>query len=221
MEKTERKSRTAKLRKIELSIWLIIFVIVVCAGVFLFNRHEESFETHKIKMPDVDGLIVGSPVNLMGIPVGYVTRTKITNDEEVVVKFKITNRNVHIQKGTVATVEFSGLGGSKSLELYPPDDDKTITKELLVNSYDDYILVERPKRLRDCWMLLYQMYQKIITIAYNISAFGEQINSVNIMPVRNNTIDTIKFIDYADKWIDNSHSNMENFRKILEKGNNK
>ena len=33
-------------------------------------------------MPDVDGLIVGSPVNLMGIPVGYVTKTKIINDDK-------------------------------------------------------------------------------------------------------------------------------------------
>ncbi len=222
MEKSERKSRTSRLRRIELSIWLFIFLVITAFAVFLFYKHEESFEYHRIKMPDVDGLIVGSPVNLMGIPVGYVTKTKIMNDDEVLVKFKLTNRDIKVPKGTVATVEFSGLGGSKSLELYPPSNNKTVTKELLVNKYDDYILVERPKRLRDCWTLLYQMYQKIVAIAYNLSAFGQELNSSTIMPSVSNTIDTVNFINYADNWLDNSHNNMKNFRKILEyKGNNK
>ncbi|MCM1265169.1 MAG: MlaD family protein [Candidatus Gastranaerophilales bacterium] len=221
MEKSERKSRTSRLRRIELSIWLVILLVFVSIAIFMFYRHEESFETHRIKMPDVDGLIVGSPVNLMGIPVGYVTKTKIMNDDEVLVKFKLTNRNVHIQKGTVATVEFSGLGGSKSLELYPPSNNKTVTKELLVNKYDDYILVERPKRLRDCWTLLYQMYKKIVTIAYSLSSFGQELDSAAIIPSVSNTVDTINFINYADNWLDNSHSNMKNFRKILERKDNK
>ena len=127
MEKHERKSRTSKLRRIETGIWFLIIVVFISIGIFVLNKYENSFETHKIYMPDVDGLIVGSPVNLMGIPVGYVTKTKIINDDEVVVKFKITNKSIHIQEGTIATVEFSGLGGSKSLELFPPSSNKHIT----------------------------------------------------------------------------------------------
>ena len=83
MEKHERKSRTSKLRRIETGIWFLIIVVFISIGIFVLNKYENSFETHKIYMPDVDGLIVGSPVNLMGIPVGYVTKTKIINDDEV------------------------------------------------------------------------------------------------------------------------------------------
>jgi preprotein translocase subunit YajC len=216
MEKRERKNRTSTLRIIELAVWTFVLVLIVSIGVFLFIRHEESFETHKIKMPDIDGLIVGSPVNLMGVPVGNVTKTKIINEDEILVKFKIKNRNVHIPKGTMATVEFSGLGGSKSLELYPPIEDKTVTKDLLVNYDKDYILVERPKRLRDCWSLLYQMYQKIINIASSLSEFGEKMNDADLIPSDTNAKDTIKFVDYADNWVDNSYSNMHNNKKLLK-----
>lgn len=219
MKKSERKSRTSKLRIIEITVWLVIFLVVLGVGVTLFIKHEQSFETHRIIMPDVDGLIVGSPVNIMGIPVGSVTKTKIRNDDEVLVKFKITNKNVHIQKGTVATVEFSGLGGSKSLELYPPNKDANVKKELLVNYDKDFILVERPKRLRDCWSLLYQMYQKLVTIIYNLSDFGAKMSTVDIERPTSNTIDSFSFINYADNWIESSYNNMATFQKLLE--NNK
>jgi hypothetical protein len=219
MKKSERKSRTSKLRIIEITVWLVIFLVVLGVGVALFIKHEQSFETHRIIMPDVDGLIVGSPVNIMGIPVGSVTKTKIRNDDEVLVKFKITNKNVHIQKGTVATVEFSGLGGSKSLELYPPNKDANVKKELLVNYDKDFILVERPKRLRDCWSLLYQMYQKLVTIIYNLSDFGAKMSTVDIERPTSNTIDSFSFINYADNWIESSYNNMATFQKLLE--NNK
>jgi len=216
MEKSERKSRTQKLRLIEAGVWLVIIIIVVSAGIIFTSNYENSYETHKIFMPDVDGLIVGSPVNLMGIQVGYVTKTKIINDDEVIVKFKITKRNVTIQKGTVATVEFSGLGGSKSLELYPPSSHKHITNELVLNN-NDFIIVERPKRLRDCWSLLYQMYQKIINIIYSVSIFGNELHSIDKPTRSRETVEPGTFIHYADSWIDNSQANMQNFRLILEK----
>lgn len=217
MEKSERKNRTVKLRQIEAGIW--IFIVTVFAGfcVLFSINHNKIYETHKINMPDVDGLIVGSPVNLMGIPIGYVTQTKIVNDDDIIVRFKITSRDVHLQKGTLATVEFSGLGGSKSLELYPPDFDKKITTELLVNN-NEFILVERPKRLRDAWTLLYQMYRKVTDIIYTVSYFGNEVSKLDEMPIRSGGNETMNFIRYADNWLDNSKNSMEKFRNILYKG---
>ena len=216
MEKQERKSRTSKLRRIETGIWFLIIVVFISIGIFVLNKYENSFETHKIYMPDVDGLIVGSPVNLMGIPVGYVTKTKIINDDEVVVKFKITNKSIHIQEGTIATVEFSGLGGSKSLELFPPSSNKHITKELVTNN-NTYIIVERPKRLRDCWSLLYQMYQKIMNMIYSVSNFGTELNRIENPTIIETNEDISNFIDYTDGWLQNSKSNMNNLKIILDK----
>lgn len=215
MQKEDRKNRTSKLRKIELIAWFSILLVFVCLIAGLIIRHNNSFETHDIYFPDVYGLIVGSPVHIMGVPVGYVTKTKIIKDDTILVRFKVTDKSVHLPKNTLATVEMYGLGGSKSLELYPPDSNKLVNQELLVSG-NDYFLVERPKRLRDCWTLLYQMYKTLMNIIYAVSNFGAEINEINISPEANNFNDSVQFLNYSNNWIDNSSKNMENFRQVLE-----
>ena len=168
-------------------------------------------------MPDVDGLIIGSPVYIMGIEIGYVTKTKIINDDEVKVRFKITKKHVHIPRGTFATVEFSGLGGSKSLQLYPPTDTKKINEGLLTSN-TDYILVERPKRLRDASALLYEMYKTLMNIIYTVTIFGHEVhNTPEIKLPNQNFSGTETFIDYADKYIDTTQSNLDKIRESLNK----
>lgn len=218
MQKEDRKTRTSKLRRVELLIWLVILFFIISLATFFTIKYHDSFESHKLYLPDVYGLIVGSPVHLMGVPVGYVTKIKILQDEVIMVKFKVTDRSVHIPKNTLATVEMYGLGGSKSLELYPPDSDKMINHELLVSG-NDYFLVERPKRLRDAWTLLYQMYKTLMNIIYALSNFGAEVQKIDKMPDTNTYNDSVQFIKYSNNWIDNSSKNMENFRQILEKVN--
>ena len=166
-------------------------------------------------MPDVDGLIVGSPIHMMGIPIGYVTKTKIVNDNEIRVKFKITNKSVHVPPGTFATVEFSGLGGSKSLELYPPGMNKT-PNELV--GKNDYILVDRPKRLRDSMALLYEMYKTFMNIIYTITDFGSKAQQIETPELpKGGVSDFGKFLNITDTYIDTYTSEMKAIRKFFEK----
>lgn len=217
MKKEERKNRTSRLRRMELIVWAVILVILSAIVVFVCIRHDNTYEMHNIYMPDVDGLIVGSPVYTMGIQVGYVTKTKITNDEKVRVKFKITNRNVKVLPGTVATVEFSGLGGSKSLQLYPPDGTVKIT-EALLTSNTDYILVERPKRLRDASKLLFDMYKTLMDIIYSITSFGNEVTKTDDIQIpMGNLSDTKDFLEYSDDYIDNTRQNLDNMRDTVNK----
>lgn len=218
MQKEDRKNRTSKLRRVELLVWLSILLIVLTLGIVSVIKYNDSFESHKIYLPDVYGLIVGSPVHLMGVPIGYVTKTKIIKEDVILVKFKITDRSVHLPKNTLATVEMYGLGGSKSLELYPPDSDKMINHELLVGN-NDYFLVERPKRLRDAWTLLYQMYKTLMNIIYAVSNFGAEVNSIEMAPETSSFNESMQFIHYSNNWLDNSSKSMEGFRKVLEKVN--
>ena len=104
---------------VELFIWLLILFLVSGGLMLAKYNYKKQFNTYQIFLPDVDGLINGSPVKIMGIQVGYVNQLDIVG-EDVYVKFIITEKDVKIPSGSVATVEFSGLGGSKSLELYPP-----------------------------------------------------------------------------------------------------
>ena len=105
---------------LELIIWLIILSIVLGLGVFAYMKLFVQPNLHVIQFRDIDGITKGSPVRFMGINVGYVRNLK-SKDKYVNVQILITKKNMVIPNGTVARVEFYGLGGSKSIELMPPD----------------------------------------------------------------------------------------------------
>jgi len=216
MEKEERKSRTLKLRQIELIIWLVILLVLGICGHFLIDYYHSTYESHNIYMPDVDGLIVGSPVYMMGVPVGHVTKTKIVKDDEIKVRFKITNRSIHIPPGTVATVEFSGLGGSKSLQLYPANSNKEFPPELIVG-HNEYIQVQRPRRLRDTFALLYEMYNTLMDIIYTMSNFGNNVRNVELPSVSVPSNNLPEFVNFYDDWLDSSTNGLKKLRKAIEK----
>jgi len=213
MDKSDRKLRTRNLREIELLFWLLILLVLFVVGSVISDKSRESYEIHKIFLPDVDGLIVGSPVNFMGVPVGYVTKLKMVDDDEVFVKFIVTNKSTKLPKGTIANVEFSGLGGSRSLELYPPDKTYVQTYGLHTNSADNYIVVAPPKRLRDCLVLLYQMYGKIVSITYRVSYFSKEFQSPDIKKQR---IDSEKglnnLIHYSNGWLDSMQHKIKDIK---------
>ena len=96
-------------------------------------------------MPDVDGLVVGSPVKFMGVQVGYIEKIRVVR-EDVYVKIVITDKGVTLPKGSVATVEFNGMGGSKSLEVYPPSQESLAINKLIV--------VQPPTRLNDAMVFV-------------------------------------------------------------------
>ena len=99
---------------------------------------------------------------MMGIEVGHITKIKPTN-EEVYVKFIIPDKSIAIPQGTVATVEFSGMAGSKSLELYLPE------KQTYINNDVPILAVNPPKRLHDAMGLLNEMFDKINAIIFTLS----------------------------------------------------
>ncbi|MCR5265047.1 MAG: MlaD family protein [Cyanobacteria bacterium RUI128] len=215
MDKEDRKNRTSRLRRQELIVWLIILFTMLTVFTLFWIKHEEAFVRYTIYMPDVDGLIVGSPVHVMGIPIGYVTKTKIINDNEVKVVFKLTNHSVKLPRGTIATVEFSGLGGSKSLELYTPDSGK-VPNELV--GKNEYIYVDRPKRLRDSMALLYQMYKTLMNIIYTVTLFGHEMSgSADITQMEGKKPDFSEFLDYADSYMNVYEQNRKKLRSIMFK----
>ena len=193
----------------EFLIWLIIILIVVSASTIFFFVKEKSINDYNIFMPDVDGLIVGSPVRMMGIEVGHVTKIQPTN-EEVFVKFILTDDSVKIPQGTVATVEFSGMAGSKSLELYLPD------KTTYVEKNTPILTVEPPKRLHDALGLLNDMFDKLGAIIYTSSSFGEKLKHIDLQ-TGGNSGNVEEFLDYADKMVDDSNKRAEDFGKKLKK----
>ena len=163
----------------ELLIWLVIILIIVAVSTITYVSNTQKDNDYNIFMSDVDGLIVGSPVRMMGIEVGHVTKIKPTNGE-VYIKFLITDKNLTLPQGTIATVEFSGMAGSKSLELYLPDSNTYIDNNVPM------ITVNPPKRLHDAAGLLNDMFDKLNSILSNSSSFGNQIQKMDLPKVNSN-----------------------------------
>lgn len=151
---------------LEILIWLLILSVALL-GIkqYRYEKHKE-LKHYQIFMPDVDGLISGSPVRMMGVQIGYVEMVKIVGDE-VYVKFVLTNNDVTLPKGIIATVEFSGMAGSKSLEIYPPDS-TSLAGGKLIN-------VQSPKRLNDALGLLCDMFNQLGAMMQKGSHFSEEI----------------------------------------------
>lgn len=178
---------------LEFAIWFLILCVCI-SGVRIHNyRKEKALVTYQIFMPDVDGLVVGSPVKFMGVQVGYIEKIKIVR-EEVYIKVVITDKEVTLPKGSVATVEFNGMGGSKSLEVYPPTQESLAVNKLIV--------VQSPTRLNDALGLLSEMFDKIDSITTRMSVFAKETGVENMNTGVN---------------IDEIQSNMNVFDKIVKK----
>lgn len=151
---------------LEILIWIIILSVALL-GIkhYSYKKHNE-LKRYQIFLPDVDGLISGSPVRMMGVQIGYVETVKIVRDE-VYVKFVLTQKDVSLPKGIIATVEFSGMAGSKSLEIYPPDSTSLAGNKL--------IAVQSPKRLNDALGLLCDMFNQLGAMMQKGTHFSEEM----------------------------------------------
>jgi len=193
----------------ELLAWLIaILALTFCF--FLSNITKDLKNEYDIFMPDVDGLIIGSPVRTMGIEVGHVTKIKPVNDE-VYVRFKITDETVKIPQGTVATVEFSGMAGSKSLELYLPNE------KTYIDSSVPLLSVSPPKRLHDAFGLLNEMFKRIGNIITVSSRFGHNLSEIDFPEQNGAVTDSEQFLKFSDEVIDRAQQRADNMSERLLK----
>jgi len=203
-----KNEQLRKLIFIELAVWLIIALGIVVTIRHYRIKHIKSQVTYQIFMPDVDGLIVGSPVKFMGVEIGYINQINIVG-HDVYLKFLINKKDLKLPQGVIATTEFSGLGGSKSLELYPPTPETIASNKI--------IYVQAPTRLRDIFILLKEMVDKINAIAYKAAAFGEKAEDIHpksdiqIKEMQDN-------LDSIDKWSNTFTENID--KKFNKKHNN-
>mgnify|MGYP003571308404 CR=1 FL=1 len=196
----------------ELLIWLMVVLIIVAfSSVSFIHKSKNDENDYQVFLPDVDGLIVGSPVRMMGVQVGHVIKIKPVKDE-VYVKFILTNPDISIPQGSEVTVEFSGMAGSKSLELYLPE------KGAYISENTPIFTINPPKRLHDAIHLLDNMYKKIGSIIYSCSSFGNKLNEndLTLDNISDDKADMTEFLKFSDKFLDNSKEKAKEIRTNLE-----
>ena len=114
----------------EFVIWLLIIVVSVFAVRFYNVSRVAKKNTYHIFLKDIDGLMKGSPVKIMGVQVGYVTEINVI-DDYMYVSFFISKPDITIPHGSKAMIESYGIAGSKSIELYPPEEKADETQDIL------------------------------------------------------------------------------------------
>lgn len=166
---------------IELAIWLLIISLCVFGIKYHHHKSLKQYKSYQIFMNDVDGLIVGSPVRFLGTHIGHVTKIQLVSSDvysDIYVKFIITQKNLTLPTGSIATVEGSGLGGSKSLEIYPPENEK-VSK--IIESKDS-------TRLNKVMGLFNKMFKNIEEIFTNLAHTGKEISTVKIDKAEKNVV---------------------------------
>ena len=205
MKGIDNKIKYKKLaRFIELSIWFLLLVFVLGIG-YIAKQNYNQHKTYQIFLQDVDGIIKVSPVRMMGIHIGYVRKVKIINDM-VFVDFIINQDGIEIPKGSKVTVEFTGLGGSKSIEIYTPKDK--------VPKGSQTFEVQQPRRLGAALSLLDSMLEKISAIMFQCTSFTDSINrafSQAETPKSNKPMSEV--LNDTDSWLDETQKKMDKNKK--------
>lgn len=205
MKGIDNKIKYKKLAQfIELSIWFLLLVFVLGIG-YIAKQNYNQHKTYQIFLQDVDGIIKGSPVRMMGIHIGYVRKVKIINDM-VFVDFIINQDGIEIPKGSKVTVEFTGLGGSKSIEIYTPKDK--------VPKGSQTFEVQQPRRLGAALSLLDSMLEKISAIMFQCTSFTDSINrafSQAETPKSNKPMSEV--LNDTDSWLDETQKKMDKNKK--------
>lgn len=150
---------------IEITIWLFIAAFCCFMAYSALDNHFSTQKVYQVVFKDVDSLSVGCPVRIMGIQVGYVTQIKPKMDQ-VFVNFVITNNKVDIPPGSVISIEFTGLAGSKSIEIKPP---------LIKSKSKDYqsLVISEPIRVNSLMELQTNISESIMDFSYNVlDTFG-------------------------------------------------
>ena len=182
---------------IEILVWISIVSFLSFIFIKWTEHQKELHSTGHVFFADTDGLIVGSPVRFMGVQVGYVSNVSIVNSEAYV-SFVITEKNLKLPQGTIATVEFSGLAGSKSLELSPPN------AYSLSTGYS--ILAVEPIRINS----FVHKQQEIATNIINVT------NQLNLVITKNNILQIKTFLNTTELF-KNLNYTLDNINSVEEK----
>lgn len=193
---------------IEFVIWLIIVAVSVLGFRYYKYQNQKQFKSYQIFMEDVDGLIVGSPVKFLGVQIGYVKKIQIVSSS-VYIKFVITQKGLVLPIGSIATVEASGLGGSKALEIYPPKK----------GAYHDKIIVPKdPTRLGKVMSLFNDIFKEMDAIFGTLDHASNQFDLNHGIPANVvNPADATEQLIKVDGLIESVHQTEQKFMKNLKK----
>ena len=199
---------------VEFVIWLVIVTIIVLGIRYNHYKQQKNFKTYQIFMEDVDGLIVGSPVKFLGVQIGYVKKIQMVSSD-VYIKFIVEQDGLILPTGSIATVEAFGLGGSKALEIYPPD--KNIPT-------DKIIRIKEPTRLSKVMSLFDSIFRELDSIITTLDYSARQFEFTSTGQMPKNVVmpeETTKMLNQVNKSLDSVIKTEKEFMAPFKRVNSK
>ena len=191
-------------------LWIIEFIIIglliflsISVSLQIYNKNIREKNTYYVFFDDVDGLIKGSPVKIQGYQIGYISNIALVNDEAFIT-FIITEKDFQMPERIIASVAFTGMGGSKSLELFvaPPD-----------SKSKNFITTVEPRRINDFYVYQNQIAQNIVTMT---SDFLKMFNEKTTKQIKH-FIDNPEIIEKSTQTLDTIQKNETKILNKMEK----
>lgn len=183
---------------LEVSIGILLFSLLLFVGIDKFREHICMHPTYSVIFKDVDGLSVGSPVRLMGKHVGNIIKLELL-DSEIYVTFRITEENTIIPNKSIASIQFTGLAGSRSLEIMPLKRKSSINKKIIYS--------QEPVRISSIMEVQTAISENILGFCRSLFAF---LTKNSIDSTKKNLHTTSKYMQDSNRSMDDT---LENIKK--------
>ena len=197
----ELKSKLKNAVFLEIVFWIVVIFSVVTVGYGIFYYKFIKPNLYTITFNDIDGIINCSPVRFMGLVSGHVRKLTYHKDS-IEVQIIITKKNMKIPPGSVASVEFSGIAGSKSIEIMPPEN----------NLADIGIISKDTLRITD----VLDEYMYIGKVFASLKDFVDAINQDTVLKVFSTVKEASSGLEKADESIEEGQSKYKEFDKRME-----
>ena len=112
-----------------------VFVFYLIGTSSLFHKKADTY-TLSARFNQTDGLTVGNEVRLAGIKIGHVISQHLDDYYGVIVTFSVPN-HIQLPEDSAASVQSSGLIGSKYIELSPGGEEEVLAPGSMVEFTQD------------------------------------------------------------------------------------
>lgn len=154
---------------VEIFIFAILTGALIMVGAKVFKHSFDIGKTYQVAFHDIDSIVIGSPVRILGVDVGHVTKIKPDYDK-INVDFIITNPDIELPQGTKATIEFFGIAGSRSIELSPPNE----------NPEGSGIITREPIRIGDAFSIMEEFLKATMASISGLSEFAKNRTQADV-----------------------------------------
>ena len=190
---------------LEITIGILLFSLLLFVGINKFKEHIYTQPTYTVTFKDVDGLSVGSPVRLMGKQVGNIIKLELY-ESEIYVTFRIAEKNIVIPDESIASIQFTGLAGSRSLEIMPQKRKFSINKNI--------IYAQEPVRINSILQVQTTIFENVLEFCRGMLAF---LSKNSIDSTKKNLKNTSEYMQETNQSLDETFKNIKNSSSDLSK----